>query len=183
MSTTIASDDCAGPQLPARQGFLAEPWRELRRLCVSGLNPRAAALAVSLGIALGLLPIPWGTSLLCLLIGWFLRLNQPLIQLLNYLCYPLQIALYLPFCKLGCRWFAPDHFALNLPADWRSLVENAGQLAGGLWQANLFGVAAWGCCLPLLLALSYPTTRLALSLLPCRRSSPETAKKFAAEGN
>lgn len=148
MSTTIASE------LPATGG----PGR-LRRLvielCCSGLDDHSAALAIALGTTLGLLPLPWGTSLLCALLAWLLRLNQPLAQALNYLCYPLQIALYLPFCKLGIRCFAADDFAVALPADWKGLAARAGELAGGLWQANLYGLGAWLGCSALLLPGTY----------------------------
>lgn len=145
MSTTTASEvrvPAAGP------GRLRQ---QLSELCRSGLEPHSAALAIAWGVTLGLLPLPWGTSLLCLLIAGLLGLNQPLVHLLNYLCYPLQIALYLPFCRLGIRCFAGDDFTIALPTDWQGLTAQAGDLAGGLWRANLYGIGAWlGCSLVLL---------------------------------
>ncbi|HEX9078266.1 MAG TPA: DUF2062 domain-containing protein [Desulfuromonadaceae bacterium] len=71
----------------------------------SGLTPRKLALTFCLGIAIGILPILWGTMILCAVCGHIFRLNQVALQTVNYLVYPLQIVLFVPFCLLGARLF------------------------------------------------------------------------------
>ncbi|HEX9082956.1 MAG TPA: DUF2062 domain-containing protein, partial [Holophagaceae bacterium] len=76
------------------------------RLLKQGLEPRPLAAAIAVGLALGMCPM-LGTSTLmgvgaCLLFD----LNAPAVQAANYLAYPLQLALLLPFVRLGERIFS-----------------------------------------------------------------------------
>jgi len=66
-----------------------------------GLSSRALSLTLTLGVALGVMPLPIGTTLLCVLLAARFRLNQAAMLAVNYLCYPLQLALFLPFSRLG----------------------------------------------------------------------------------
>lgn len=79
--------------------------RRLREVLQSGLTPQKLALTFCLGIAIGILPILWGTMVLCAICGYAFRLNQVALQAVNYLVYPLQIVLFIPFCLLGSRLF------------------------------------------------------------------------------
>jgi len=59
----------------------------------------AAASAVSLAIAVN--PFIGTTTILCLLAGKIFRLNHVVMQIINYFSYPLQIALIIPWIRLG----------------------------------------------------------------------------------
>ena len=59
----------------------------------------AAACAVSLAIAVN--PFIGTTTILCLLAGKLLKLNHVVMQTINYFSYPLQIALIIPWIRLG----------------------------------------------------------------------------------
>jgi len=78
----------------------------LRSVMTCGLTPQKLALTLCLGSALGTMPLLWGTSLLSILLAHRFRLNQVALQSLNYLLYPLQLALLVPFFKLG-TWLFP----------------------------------------------------------------------------
>ncbi|MFP5305375.1 MAG: DUF2062 domain-containing protein, partial [Gammaproteobacteria bacterium] len=56
-----------------------------------GITPEKIALTLALGAVLGIFPILGSTTLLCAVAGVWLRLNQPVIQIVNYFMYPLQI--------------------------------------------------------------------------------------------
>lgn len=71
-----------------------------------GVSPRRLALTLALGFAIGCLPLVGITTALCLVVAVVLRLNVPAIQAANYAAIPLQLALVLPFMKLGSRLFA-----------------------------------------------------------------------------
>ena len=62
-----------------------------------------AALILALGLALGTFPAPGCPTLLCLLAAAALRLNLPALQIVNHLSSPLQIALLIPYSRLGSR--------------------------------------------------------------------------------
>lgn len=59
----------------------------------AGADPHRLALSLACGATLGAFPLIGFTTLLCLGAGWWLRLNQPLLQTVNYFMGPLQLAL------------------------------------------------------------------------------------------
>lgn len=108
---------------PPRSVFhrLLKPvFNRLKAIAASGLSPRALLKTLCIGAAMGVLPLVWGTALLCLWLANRFRLNHLVLQSVNYLLYPLQLALLIPFCKLGLAlvpWgpsISPDQLA-NLP--------------------------------------------------------------------
>jgi uncharacterized protein (DUF2062 family) len=66
-----------------------------------GITPQKIALTIALGVVLGLLPKLGTTTALCLLAGLFLKLNQPVIQLLNWVAAPLQVPGIYFFVRTG----------------------------------------------------------------------------------
>lgn len=84
-----------------RQRLVAPVCYRLKLLATSGLSPRSLTLTLCIGGALGILPLIWGTSFICLWLAHRFRLNHLVLQSVNYLLYPAQIALLIPFCKLG----------------------------------------------------------------------------------
>lgn len=133
--------------------------RLLLDLLKQGITPHKLALAVALGVLLGVTPVIGVTILACTVAALLLRLNLPLIQLVNNLCYPLQILLLIPFVQAGQRLFGepPLPFSAGqivamVEADpWGSVAQ--------LWHYTLHGLAAWlvfaGVAGPLLYALTY----------------------------
>ena len=108
-----------------------------------GISPRSLALTLALGFAIGCIPLIGIPTLLCATLALALRLNQPAIQAANYLAMPLQLALIVPFVRLGgwivsakpARALSPSAL-LHLPS-W-NLVEHMGGMAGQALLAWLF---------------------------------------------
>ena len=95
------------------------PWtRRLRDpllgLLKQGLSPGALAAAVAVGLALGMFPVVGTTTLLSAGAALALGLNPAAVQLANYLAYPLQLALLVPFVHLGERILGIPHAPLAL---------------------------------------------------------------------
>jgi uncharacterized protein (DUF2062 family) len=126
----------------------AGPWG--RRLLApllaqlkQGLEPRPAALALSLGLWFGLLPLPGVSTVACLVAAFALRLNHVLMQAVNYMAYPLQWLLLLPFYAAGAWAFGGPALTLSLGqlserarlAPWALLQE--------LWQVAWHGAVVW----------------------------------------
>jgi len=85
---------------------LAHFWRErvvglLVAQLKQGITPEKIALTITLGLCFSAFPILGTTSLLCFAFGVWLGLNQPIIQLVNWLGSPLQLGLFAPFVRLG----------------------------------------------------------------------------------
>lgn len=81
----------------------------LINLLQEGVTPRALALAVTLGFVFGIFPIIGTTTILCDVVAVIFRLNMAAIQLINYLVYPIQLLLFIPYLKLGSLVFKSQH--------------------------------------------------------------------------
>jgi hypothetical protein len=71
-----------------------------------GMSPQRLALTLSLGFAIGCIPVVGIPTLLCSALAVALQLNLPAIQAANYAAMPLQLLLIVPFVHLGGRLFA-----------------------------------------------------------------------------
>jgi uncharacterized protein (DUF2062 family) len=68
-----------------------------------GISPLRLALTLAIGFAVGCIPVIGIPTLLCAALALALGLNQPAIQVANYAAMPLQLALIVPFVRLGGR--------------------------------------------------------------------------------
>ncbi len=140
-----------------------------------GISPRRLALTLAVGFAVGCIPVVGIPTLLCAALAMALRLNLPAIQMANYVAMPLQLALIVPFVRLG-RWLVPTHngpapmhigpaFAphalLHLPA--LHLAASVGDMAG---QALL----AWLLVAIPAVALLTPVLLMMLRRIPAMES-------------
>src|SRR5687768_941875 len=87
---------------PAQAGF----WRRrvlqpIRMQLTQGVSPDQIAATVAVGTACSLFPIFGITSFVNLGVGLTLRMNQPILQALNQLLGPLQLALILIYIRVG----------------------------------------------------------------------------------
>jgi len=73
-----------------------------------GISPRRLALTLALGFAVGCIPVIGIPTVLCAGLALALRLNLPAIQTANYVAMPAQLALMVPFVRLG-SWIIPTH--------------------------------------------------------------------------
>ena len=76
--------------------------RRLQTVFISGLQqPHQLALAVTLAVLTGLLPLFFIPTFLLLLVASLFRLNIGLMMVFNYAVWPLQILLFVPYIQLG----------------------------------------------------------------------------------
>ncbi|MGH7618608.1 MAG: DUF2062 domain-containing protein [Gemmatimonadaceae bacterium] len=115
----------------------------IQRQLREGLSPDKLALAIALGVVIGVFPVFGTTTALCVLAATLLRLNQALIQAANYAAYPAFIALMIPFMRAGDWLFGSDGRVLTLSGVRalfnRGFVTFARQLSTEL----VHGVVAW----------------------------------------
>ncbi len=124
-----------------------------------GLEPGALASAVAVGLALGVCPMMGTSTLMCAAASYLLDLNPPAVQLANYLAYPLQIALFLPFVRLGERIFGVAH-PLAPRVIQAAFHQGAARALVLLWSGLWHACVAWVLVAPVGAAL------LALLLRP-----------------
>lgn len=113
-------------------------------LLLGGASPRRLAWALTAGAVIGLMPLPWGTSLLCLAAALLLRLKPAAVQLANYAVYPLQILLFLPYFHLGRVWFGDVVGPGRGGIAWSLATVDPLRLLCQVVTAHGAALAAWG---------------------------------------
>ena len=83
-------------------------------LLKQGLTPKKLALSLSSGIVICCFPILGTTTVLCAIFAHIFKLNHVAIQLANYIGYPLQFIMLIPFFILGNAIFGYDKMVFNL---------------------------------------------------------------------
>lgn len=131
------------------QGFL----HPLRWLVTHGMTPIEAAWTVVIGALIGLFPVVGVTSVFCAYAAQRLRLNHLLIQAVNYLVFPLQLLLLIPFIRLGESILEPGKpVELDLEGIAAMLEAGPGQVLGTFLRAAGRAILAWSVTiLPLLI--------------------------------
>jgi uncharacterized protein (DUF2062 family) len=66
-----------------------------------GITPEKIALTLAFGFALGMFPVFGFTTLFCFCAAWLLKLNQPMIQLLNQALWPVHLPVFYACWRLG----------------------------------------------------------------------------------
>lgn len=109
-----------------------------------GSTPEDISLTIALGLTLGTIPILGSTTLLCTGAALSLRLNVPLIMLVNYFAYPVQLLLYIPLLLLGASLLDSSLQNLTLPGVYLMLKTDLWGAVQRLFWANLGAVLIWG---------------------------------------
>lgn len=120
-----------------------------------GISPQELALAVALGVTIGMFPIQGTTTLICILVSLLFRLNIVVIQLANYLSIPLMMVMLVPFYTIGHHLFGNSPFNRNLEEIMllfqHDLVAALTELS---WSIG-YAVLAWLILAPLVTAIIY----------------------------
>ena len=135
----------------------------LSKLAREGMESEKMALCIALGIVLGIFPILGATTLMCTIAALAFRLNLPLIQLVNYAVYPVQIILLVPFYGAG-SWV----FTGNLPVD--VIRQMIASLQNDFWGSmhqlgdlTLYAVFVWLVVSPAIVWLAYAFSKPAVA--------------------
>lgn len=149
------------------------------RLLRQGLTPQGVALSLAVGAAAGTFPVIGATTLLALGLGALLRLNQPALQLANWLVYPLQLVLILPFVRLG-EWMLgvpPMPFAVAQVV--ARVAADPVDAAAAFGATGLHGILGWASVVPFLVLGLYrlllPVLRAASRRMRSGEGPPEGA--------
>jgi uncharacterized protein (DUF2062 family) len=127
--------------------YLKDRWRKkltpVLDLFTQGLSPEKVALCIAVGVMMGIFPIFGVTSILGLAAALVLRLNLPAMQLINYLVYPLQLVLVIPFIRMGEWIFGSSTMHITLDRLMVLARSDFWEALTILETAILQAVAAW----------------------------------------
>lgn len=155
----------ATPEPP--HGFWQRRVRDpLIALLTEGATPEKLAEGFAWGFVCSLFPFLGFTTALNAAVALWQRLNQPLLQAINYALTPLHLAMILAYVRMGeWIWRAQDeHFSIREML--RSFHElSLGDFLHRFGMAGLHAFTAWALTAPLLFAAVYWITRPALRRL------------------
>ena len=117
-------------------------------LLKQGVTPERLALSLAIGTVLGVSPILGVTTALAFLICYVFRLNPVAMQLMNYLMYPFQILLFLPFIHAGEHLFRAEHLRLNTAQLEQLIHSNIAFAIQTLWTAIWHAITVWALIAP-----------------------------------
>lgn len=134
-------------------------WQKLRLTIINqlkqGASPHELAMACSLGTVFGLFPVFGTTTTICFIVGTKMRLNQPLIQLVNYAMSPIHLIMIPVFLKLGGWIFQGPQIMFDLSliqSDWELGLGNFLSKYGLIFAQGVF---AWLLVAPIVGALVF----------------------------
>jgi len=126
-----------------RSAFENKIGKPILNMLKQGISPEKLSLSIAFGAVIGILPILGATTLICAAIAIMLRLNLPAIQLFNYLVYPLQIFLLIPFMSLGAFIFQVDLPPLSFQELSALFQQDFWGTIASFFETILYAVLAW----------------------------------------
>lgn len=108
-----------------------------------GLTPEKLSFTIALGITLGVIPVLGSTVLLCTLAAFAFGLNLAAIQLVNWLVYPFQLVLLIPFYRIGGWIFKTPPSELSVLHISALIRTNLFHAIATLWTVTIHAVVAW----------------------------------------
>lgn len=136
------------------------PWKDRFKTVIlaqlrQGITPHKVALSVALGATIGLFPIIGVTTLACLGVGAWLRLNQPLLQLANYAAFPLQLCLLYGFLRTG-EWITfSEPITLSAGELIALLKESPSTFFKDFGMSGLRTILGWAVISPFIMVVFY----------------------------
>jgi hypothetical protein len=126
-----------------------------------GATPRRLAWSVAAGLMIGINPAIGSTTLLCLAVSLRFRLNVVAAQIANHAMFPLELALLVPFIRLGSRVFR----TAAMPLAPRLLLHEAHNsplvLTRQIWMWEWHAFVLWAA----IASVAAPSIALALTPL------------------
>ena len=139
-----------------------------------GLSADKIALTIAVGLCIAINPVIGTTTIGCFVAAWALRLNQPIIQTINWSSYALQLLLIFPFIRLG-EWI------FRAPPERRSFAELAALIKvdplGSLAMLSStigHAVVAWLLVAPVVVAAVFFAVRPPLRALARRIAAAQS---------
>jgi uncharacterized protein (DUF2062 family) len=136
-------------------------------LLKQGLTPQILAMSMASGIIIGTFPLVGTTTAICTMAAILFRMNLLVTQLGNWMVYPIQLLLIVPFIILGEHLFGtpsaldPSHILTLLHTDlWTTLRLFSKMI--------LHAAIAWMICAPIAFAVIYIVLKTLFKYLHAR---------------
>jgi len=129
-------------------------------LITHGVTPDKIAATFAVGTAVSLFPLFGLTTFLNVLVGLRLRMNQPLLQALNYLLTPLHLIMIFVYVRIGEKlWGVQEtHFTVTeILTTFRE--QPIGEFLKRFGWTGVHAISAWSLSVPVIIIVLYFTLR------------------------
>ncbi len=162
----------SAPAAPTTHPFRAL-WRErvigpVRRQLMQGASPEKLALSIAVSTACSLLPFLGFTTLANVGAGFLLRLNQPVMQIVNYLLGAVQLALIIVYVRLGEKIWGASPVPISVSLLTKAFRQDPRAFLRTFGATGVHAATAWIITAPVLIAATYFPARLVLRQLARR---------------
>lgn len=127
----------------------------IKNLLMQGTSPKSIAIGISGALVIGLFPVLGSTTLLCTIFALTFRLNLPLVQLVNFSVYPLQLILVIPFMKLGETIFGFEKLKYGFNEIVNLVRTDTLHAITVLWNVTMQAIGVWFLLAPLVSVVIY----------------------------
>jgi uncharacterized protein (DUF2062 family) len=110
-----------------------------------GATPRTLAWSIALGLLIGINPVIGTTTVFCLAAAFSFRLNVVASQIANHAMFPLELALVIPFIRLGSRVFHTAAMPLSPHLFFQAARTAPLALTRQLWLWEWHAFVVWAC--------------------------------------
>jgi uncharacterized protein (DUF2062 family) len=108
-----------------------------------GATPERLAWSIAVGAVIGVNPVVGTTTVLCLGMAVLLRLNIVAAQIANHAVFPLELALVIPFIRLGARVFRTSAMPITTSVFLQDARSSPIALVRLVWMWEWHAVVVW----------------------------------------
>ena len=128
-----------------------------------GADKKSLALSCAIGMGFGAFPLIGTTTLLCFAAGHIWKLNQPLLQFVNYIMAPIQLLLIPVFGYAGMHLGSELKVDPHPTAIMKALTTSPALFLKEYGELGLRAVAVWLMVMPVIMFLVYKICYAAIS--------------------
>lgn len=143
--------------------MLKKVKKVLHRELTNGLNLKDGSKAVATSFTFGVFPIMGFSTPLNTLAALIFRLNQPIIQAVNWVLGPLKLLLIIPFLRLGEWVFGAEPFTLSLTEFSKIFFEDWWATTQEFAWTFVHAIVGWLVTVPLIYCAIYFLAKAILS--------------------
>lgn len=127
-----------------------------------GADAKTLSTAVAAGATIAVMPVLGATTALCAIAGVKWKLNQPVLQLVNYFLYPVQILMIPVFLILGARLWGVEPVSINPQTIFQEFRSDTALFFANYGMAGLRSVVVWALLSPIIF---FPIRRISFFIL------------------
>jgi len=141
-----------------------------------GTTPGKIALTIAVGVAAGLFPFLGFTTLLCFVVAVVLRLNQPIIHVVNQVLWPVHLTMILVYVHFGAWLYRAETLPFDPTEVPHLFLHSQREFWGRFGLVGLHAFTAWLVTVPFIVAGLYfplrPVLRRLARMYPVDRFLP-----------